>query len=88
MRLRTAGATWQRAAASSDCCGGDVGSDKEQNVSASSTCPKEGSKKSLFAAKKLTPRICLETAARIKVLRNVRTPKFKDFLTLPQEGMG
>ncbi len=44
MRLRTARETWQRAAASLDRRGGDVGSDKGQSVLASSTCPKEGSK--------------------------------------------
>jgi hypothetical protein len=88
LRLHTAGARWQRAAMSRDRGGGDVGSDRGQIVSASSSCPKEGLTKSLLADKKSTPRIGFEIAARMKVLRKVLTLKVKDFLTLPQEQMG
>jgi hypothetical protein len=62
---------------------GDVGSDKGRSVSASKTCPEEGLTRSLLADKKSTLRIGFETAARMKVHRNVWTPKVKDFLTFP-----
>jgi hypothetical protein len=87
MRFRTAGATWQSAAASRERAGGEAGSDRGQSESASKTCLEEGSTKSLFEAKKSIPKMGLETAARMKLHRNMRRPKVRVFFTVPQEGM-
>jgi hypothetical protein len=87
MRFRTAGATWQRAAARRERAGCAAGADRGQSESASNTCLEDGSTKSLLAAKKSIPRMGLETAARMKLHRNVRRPKVRVFLTVPQEGM-
>jgi hypothetical protein len=60
MRFRTAGATWQSAAARRERAGGEAGSDRGQSESASKTCLEEGSTKSLFEARKSIPRMGLE----------------------------
>jgi hypothetical protein len=87
MRFLTAGATWHSAAARREGAGREAGSDRGQSESASKTCLEEGSTKSLLAARKSIPKMGLETAARMKLHRNVRRPKVSVFLTVPQEGM-
>ena len=75
-------------------CGGEPGAGRRrggfrqgQSESASNTCLEEGSTRSLFEARKSIPKMGLETAARMKLHRNVRRPKVRVFLTVPQEGM-
>ncbi len=82
---RTAGVMWQSAAANPDWRGPDTDPEIGSRDVASKTWPKCGSTRRRLADRKSTPRIGLETAARMKVQRKVRTPKFNVFLTEPQD---
>jgi hypothetical protein len=87
---RTAGATWQRAAASLDFPGGGdalVAAAIGFSVTASRTEPENGSTRRRWAARKSIPRMGFDTAARINVQRNVRKPKLNFFVTVPQEAI-
>jgi hypothetical protein len=84
---RTAGATWQREAASPDFFGENPDPEIGSSVFASRTWPKCGSTRRRFADKKSTPRIGFETAAKMKVQRKVRIPKFNVFRTEPHDGI-
>ena len=84
---RTAGATWQRDAASPDFFGENPDPEIGSSVLASRTWPKCGSTRRRFADKKSTPRIGFETAAKMNVQRKVRMPKFNVFRTEPHDGI-
>jgi hypothetical protein len=56
-------------------------------VSESKTCRENESTSRGFAARKSTPKIGLETAARMKEQMKVRRPKDNVFFIDPQEGM-
>jgi hypothetical protein len=86
MILRTSRATWQRVVACRYHAGVEAGSDKGQSVPASRTFLVDGSTRRRLADKKSMPRISLETAAIIKMHKNMRRPKESVLLTVLRDG--
>ncbi len=87
LRIRSPGTVtndcWKRRKEVADC-GSDM---RGRRVSESRTWRENGSTSRRFAARKSTPKIGLETAARMKEQMKVRRPKDNIFLIDPQEGM-
>ncbi len=84
---RTAGAMWLMEAAKWDgkaATAAPIGRRDE----ADRTQREKGSTNNLWAARKSTPRMGLETAAKMKEQRKTDEPKQRRFVTEPQDGIG
>ena len=85
-RARTGGMMLQRAAANLDGRA-ETAAPNGLRVAASKTRQEKGSTRRRCAARKSTPKIGFETAAKMKVQRKVRKPKLRVRVTVPQEAI-